>query len=85
MKFIFPFVSPVKQTEIKTKDEVTPVNEENTVYNLISEEPLVFDEIVEKTNFSIQKISEIILHLQIKELIRQLPGKQFIRSHHGRN
>lgn len=55
--------------------------EESRVYDLISLRALGLDEIVEKTNLDIPSISDILLKLQMKRLIKQLPGKQFIRSH----
>ncbi|PIP20088.1 MAG: DNA processing protein DprA, partial [Candidatus Omnitrophica bacterium CG23_combo_of_CG06-09_8_20_14_all_40_11] len=52
------------------------------LYNLISDQPVLLDEIVEKTNMSISAISDMLLRLQMKKLIRQLPGKQFVK-HQG--
>ncbi|MFH1457574.1 MAG: DNA-processing protein DprA [Candidatus Omnitrophota bacterium] len=52
---------------------------ESLVYGLISHETVLLDDIVEKTNMDISKISDILLRLQIKKLIQQLPGKQFVR------
>lgn len=50
------------------------------LYDLISAQPIDLDEIVEKTNLSISTLSETLCKLQIKKLIRQLPGKHYIRS-----
>ena len=55
---------------------------ESLLYNLISDQPVLLDEIVEKTNMSISAISDMLLRLQMKKLIRQLPGKQFVK-HQG--
>jgi DNA processing protein len=51
--------------------------EEASLFSLISRKTLQFDELVEETSMDIQKISGILLSLQAKKLIRQLPGKQF--------
>lgn len=53
---------------------------EEGVYNLISPESVHLDELLEKTNLDIPRISGILLRLQMKRLIKQLPGKQFVRS-----
>ncbi len=53
--------------------------EEAQVFALISKEGVHLDELVEKLGMDISKISDILLKLQIKKLIRQLPGKQFVR------
>jgi len=55
-------------------------SEEKILYDSISEQPLLLDEIVDKTKMDISKIFNILLKLQLKKLIRQLPGRQFIRS-----
>jgi DNA processing protein len=54
--------------------------EENRIYTLISEDSVQLDELIEKTNLAIPKISDILFRLQLKRLVRQLPGKQFIRN-----
>jgi DNA processing protein len=54
-------------------------NEEDKVYDLISSESVQLDELVEKTNMDISRISVILLRLQLKKLVQQLPGKQFAR------
>lgn len=53
---------------------------ESLLYNLISEQPVLLDEIVEKSGFAISEISGILLNLQLRRLIRQIPGKQFVRT-----
>ncbi|KPK98348.1 MAG: hypothetical protein AMJ95_04520 [Omnitrophica WOR_2 bacterium SM23_72] len=52
---------------------------EHLIYGLISNERILLDDLVEKTNMDISKISDILLRLQIKKLVQQLPGKQFVR------
>jgi DNA processing protein len=52
---------------------------EAIIYNTLSKEPVLLDEIAEKANLSIPGISDILLRLQLKKMIRQLPGKQFVR------
>lgn len=56
------------------------LDREVILYNALSKQPLSLDEIVEKTNISVSSISSMLLKLQIKKLIKQLPGKQFVRS-----
>jgi DNA processing protein len=54
-------------------------NSESLLYALISNQPTSLDEIVEKTHLDIPRISDMLLRLQMKRLVQQLPGKQFIR------
>ncbi|MFA5145391.1 MAG: DNA-processing protein DprA [Candidatus Omnitrophota bacterium] len=62
-------------------EECSPVNdEERRVYELIKKQSILMDEIAERTSFDIPKISDILLKLEIKKLVRQLPGKQFAKN-----
>jgi len=54
--------------------------QEGAVYSLLSERPFQLDELLEKTNMDIPQISAILLRLQLKKLVQELPGKQFIRN-----
>jgi len=55
-------------------------SDESLLYNLISEQAVLLDEIVEKTGINIPEVAGILLRLQMHKLIRQLPGKQFIKT-----
>ncbi|MGE5197420.1 MAG: DNA-processing protein DprA [Deltaproteobacteria bacterium] len=54
--------------------------EEAVLYGSVSDSPACLDEILEKTNFTGSRAAELILKLQIKKLIKELPGKQFVRN-----
>ncbi|MCK9604527.1 MAG: DNA-processing protein DprA [Candidatus Omnitrophica bacterium] len=80
------FVTPVTQNK-KTEEAGQTVlksgfssEEEIQIYNLISSGSVCLDELVEKTQMDIPMIFSLLLKLQMKKLIRQLPGKQFARS-----
>jgi len=77
-----PRLSACNLRESTLKNNSMPIlsREEVALYNLISKEPMLLDEIVEKSGFDISQISGTLLKLQIRRLIRQLPGKQFIRT-----
>jgi len=49
-------------------------------YKLFSEKPISWDELIVKTNMQIPGISKMVLELETKKFIRQLPGKQLIRN-----
>jgi len=46
----------------------------------ISEEPVTIDEIAEKSCLSIPQLSVLLLRLKMQKLIRELPGKLFVRN-----
>ncbi|MFH1537985.1 MAG: DNA-processing protein DprA [bacterium] len=49
------------------------------VFDLIRYEPQVFDNICIETSFGAGEISVILLSLEMKGLIKQLPGKMYVR------
>jgi DNA processing protein len=65
---------------VKATERTLFVAEEEQVYSLISREAVTMDELAEKTCMEIPRISDILLNLQLRKLIQQLPGKLFIRS-----
>jgi DNA processing protein len=62
------------------KAAVELAEREEILYRAITLEPVALDEIIEKTRLDIPAISSMLLALEMKKLIRQLPGKQFIRN-----
>ena len=62
------------------KDNILCAKEEDILYNCISRQVLAIDDLIEKTSLSSSQVSSLILRLQFKKLIKELPGKQFIRS-----
>ena len=58
--------------------------EESFIYSVLPDGPLHFDDIIGKTNVGISALSAILLKLQAVNLVKELPGKQFIRINHER-
>jgi DNA processing protein len=52
--------------------------DERKVYKVLSDEPVYLDEILSETGLGTQKASQALLNLELKRMITQLPGKQFI-------
>ncbi|MBM3255792.1 MAG: DNA-protecting protein DprA [Candidatus Omnitrophica bacterium] len=69
-----------KERAIPAKQELDLSDKESVLFGLLSSQPLDLDEIIEKINMGIPDISVILLKLQIKKLIKELPGKQFVLS-----
>lgn len=55
-------------------------NEEKVIWESISNEPMHLENIMKLSGFSIGKLNTVITLLELKGLIRQLPGKQFVRN-----
>ncbi len=54
--------------------------EEEALYNSISPEPTSLEDLISKSSFAPAEAMSILLALEIKGVIRQLPGARFIRA-----
>lgn len=74
-----PVERSIQKEEEKTvlHDPLDP--KQGGVYRLLNKEPAHIDTLVDKTQFSLPQISSILLQLELKKLIKQLPGKFFVR------
>ena len=55
-------------------------DDERKVYKALSDEPVYMDEVLAKSNLEPAKAYKVILGLELKKLIKELPGKQFVRN-----
>jgi len=55
-------------------------DDEKKIYKILSDEPLYIDDVVEEANVELSKASKVLLGLELKRLIKELPGKQFVRT-----
>jgi len=68
------------------QEKETPVltdTKTNRVFSFLSEEPKHIDEIINATKLEVPCLSGILVELQIKQLIKELPGKHYKRMYHG--
>lgn len=54
--------------------------EEMLIWNSMEDEPVHIDRIMEKTSLSVTRASALLLDMEIKGIIKQVPGKCFLRS-----
>lgn len=54
--------------------------EENTVFQVLSHEPVAIDDVTTQAGFRPAEVMSILLSLELKGLIRQLPGSQYVRN-----
>lgn len=78
-EFLQPVAAPKKESIPGIDASGLLEERENLVYANIAKESIQLDELSQKTNLAIPEISDILLRLQMKHLVRQLPGKQFVR------
>ena len=55
-------------------------DEEKIVTLLVSDASLHIDQLLNRSKFSLPQLNEVLLQLEMKELIRQLPGRKFSRK-----
>ncbi|MBI4974612.1 MAG: DNA-protecting protein DprA [Candidatus Omnitrophica bacterium] len=54
--------------------------DERKIYKILSDEPIYIDDIMSKADLDPANASKVLLNLQLKKLIKELPGKQFVRK-----
>jgi DNA protecting protein DprA len=54
--------------------------DERKIYKILSDEPLYIDDVVKTSGVELSMVSKALLALEMKRLIKALPGKQFIRT-----
>ncbi len=54
-------------------------DDERKIYKILSDEPLYIDDIFDKAGLEQAKASKILLTLELKKLIKELPGKKFVK------
>jgi DNA processing protein len=70
----------VKENKDMDKEPEDLSKDELLLYSSILGEPVCLDELLEKTRLASSSLPELLLRLQLKKLIRQLPGQQFARN-----
>ena len=53
-------------------------DDEKRIKRLLSYEPAYIDELAKKSDMSVSKMSSLLLSLELKNIIKELPGKNFI-------
>ena len=71
--------TPQVKVEEKMEEEPGIDNEEKKIINTIIDNPLTMEAISFKTNLSLPRVSSALVLLEIKGLIKELPGKRYIK------
>ena len=66
----------------ESQDSLKPIlsKEEEIIYNLVTQEPKHIDLLIQESKLSAQKVTGILMNLQLKRLVKELSGKNFIRK-----
>ncbi len=77
------WASLLPEREMRDEDELSlpPLKEEEgKVYELLSDEPRHIDSLIRGSGFPAGRIASLLLMLQMKKLVKELPGKMFIKT-----
>lgn len=77
LEYLFPRI-PDPQVARPVPENLT--EEEHLVFKAIGREEVPIDTLIVTTSLPAHKISAILLRLEMKKLVRQLPGKIFVRT-----
>ena len=71
-----------RREERQTKETLRPslTYDEERVYNTLSPKPKHFDEILMELEFPISKVISSLVNLEMRRLIKELPGKLFVKN-----
>lgn len=69
---------PISQPKPKTELNLTP--DEQTVLSAMNADSIHIDEITRVTQLPIGKVSSLLVMLELKGIVQQLPGKQFVKK-----
>ena len=80
MEPIWGNLSLEKEAKSEDRSPLPPLKEEEKkIYDLLSDEPEHIDSLIGGSGFLASRVSSILLMLQMKKLITELPGKMFVR------
>ncbi|MCM8808420.1 MAG: DNA-protecting protein DprA, partial [Candidatus Omnitrophica bacterium] len=71
---------PLKKELKEMGIEIELNKEEKEILAVVNENPIYIDEIAEKLNRPINEILEILLMLEMKGIVKELPGKRYMKS-----
>jgi DNA processing protein len=54
-------------------------NEESALFEALGDDTLSPEDLADKTGLPMSKVSSSLLTLELKRLVRQLPGRQFVK------
>ncbi len=64
----------------KEESNIQLTEDEEKIYNMITEEPIHIDALSEKVGIEVFNLIPLLFSLELKGVIRQLPGKYYIRE-----
>ena len=80
-EYLFPASNrPAAPSETGVLPAIELSGNEQQVYNTLNHEELSIDEVIRKSGLPSSAVSVALLSLEMKRLVKQLPGKLFVRN-----
>jgi len=80
-EYLFPAINrPAAPNETGVLPAIELPEKEQKVYNTLNHEELSIDEVIRKSGLPSSAVSVALLSLEMKRLVKQLPGKLFVRN-----
>src|SRR5262245_8680256 len=80
-EYLFPASNrPAAPSETGVLPAIELSGNEQQVYNTLNHEELTIDEVIRKSGLPSSAVSVALLSLEMKRLVKQLPGKLFVRN-----
>ena len=76
---LYPKLQSLLTSEVKSQIPVDLTVDEKHIYSVLSNEPTHIDHLSQKVHMPSSKVLAVLLTMELKNLIKQLPGKQFVR------
>ncbi len=76
---LYPKLEPLLKSEVKSQIPVDLTVDEKHIYSVLSNEPTHIDLLSKKVQMPSSKALSVLLTMELKNLIKQLPGKQFVK------
>ena len=77
LQILLPEAKPAPEATVRGLPALS--GEERCVYDAIRETETSIDDIATKAELPSGRVSSILLHLELKRLVKQLPGKYFVK------
>lgn len=67
-----------KREKSAASSDILLTDDEKRIKSFLGHEPVYIDELLRKSNMSIRRINSVLLGLELKDVIKELPGKNFV-------
>ena len=80
-EYLFPVSNkPPSAAETGTLPALTLSENEQNIYDALDKEPTPMDDLIRKSGLPSSAVAVALLSLEMKRVVRQLPGKLFVRN-----